>query len=207
MSRIYLVDDHAMVRFALRRTLEMNNFYVTGESNGIDLSTDQLKDTNTEILILDVALGNESGLNLLKNISNSLGDKIKTIILTMSAQPWHFKQAMELGAMGYVLKASPVEELLDALVAVKKGRKFVDLSLERSGLSLDTDPLSALSNREIQILEKIAKGMSSHEISREIHISPKTVDTYRNRLMNKLKLKNIRDIVVFAYRHGLLNPN
>lgn len=202
-----MVDDHAMVRFALRRTLEMNNFYVTGESNGIDLSTDQLKDTNTEILILDVALGNESGLNLLKNISNSLGDKIKTIILTMSAQPWHFKQAMELGAMGYVLKASPVEELLDALVAVKKGRKFVDLSLERSGLSLDTDPLSALSNREIQILEKIAKGMSSHEISREIHISPKTVDTYRNRLMNKLKLKNIRDIVVFAYRHGLLNPN
>ncbi len=202
-----MVDDHDMVRFALRRTLEMNNFYVTGESNGIDLSINQLKDTNTEILILDITLGNESGLNLLKSISNSLGDKIKTIILTMSAQPWHFKQAMELGAMGYVLKGSPVEELLDALVAVQKGRKFVDLSIERSGLSLDTDPLSLLSNREIQILEKIAKGMSSHEIGREIHISPKTVDTYRNRLMNKLKLKNIRDIVVFAYRHGLLNLN
>ncbi|MDP1683841.1 response regulator transcription factor, partial [Hydrogenophaga sp.] len=129
----------------------------------------------------------------------------------MSAQPRHVAEALRLGAAGYVLKGSPASQLLEAVDAVDKGQRFLgsdvaDLAVQ--GLTAPGDgALDTLSVRERQIVLMVVQGQSSTEIGRALHLSPKTVDSYRSRIMAKLATPDVPALVRFAIRHGLIDAD
>jgi len=132
----------------------------------------------------------------------------RVIVLTMSDQPRHVAEALRLGASGYVLKGSPSTELLLAIDAVAQGRRHLGPSeseLALQGLTQEKGAVQALSARERQVLVMVARGASSADIGASLHLSPKTVDTYRSRLMAKLELADIPALVRWAIREGLVD--
>jgi DNA-binding NarL/FixJ family response regulator len=211
MSRIYLVDDHAMVRDGMRAVLEAAGHQVVGESDQPVQALADLQQLEPDILLLDIHLRDRSGLELLSDIQRR-GLSVRCVMLTMSAQSRHIADALRMGAMGYVLKGAPAREVLSAIETVLEGRRYIGqevASLAITALSGDgsRDVLSTLSMRERQILTMVVKGQSSTAIGQVLHLSPKTVDTYRSRLMAKLGVSDITALVRWAIREGLIeNP-
>ncbi|MCO5099484.1 MAG: response regulator transcription factor [Burkholderiaceae bacterium] len=207
MSRLYLVDDHAIVREGLRAVLEASGHRVVGESaDPVQALADLARDP-PDLVLVDLNLGERSGLELLAELQRR-ALPVRSIVLTMSAQPHHVGEAMRRGALSYVLKGSPTSELLRAIDAGAQGRRH--LSAEVANLAAealtgdDDDGFATLSPRERQIVAMVVRGKSSAAIGQALHLSPKTVDTYRSRLMNKLGVGDVPALVRLAIRHGLI---
>lgn len=208
MTEIYLVDDHAMMRDGLRAVLQASGYRVVGESADLTLALADLQRLAPALLLLDLHLGERSGLELLTELQRRRLPT-RTIVLSMSAQPRHVAEALRLGASGYVLKGSPSAELIGAIEAVLQGRRHLspdvaDLAVQ--GLTARDEPaaLDGLSARERQIIELVVRGRSSTEIGTLLHLSPKTVDSYRSRLMGKLGVSDVPALVRLAIRAGLI---
>ena len=211
MSRIYLVDDHAIVRDGLRVVLEAAGHQVVGEAAGPTPALAELARLQPQILLLDLRLGQRSGFELLAEVQRR-ALAVRVIVLTMSDQPRHVAEALRYGAWGYLLKGSPSAELLQAVQAVAEGRRYLSPQAAEFAASVLTGvapPSGAelLSPRERQILLMVARGASSAGIGEALHLSPKTVDTYRSRLMAKLGLADVPAIVRWAIREGLIDVN
>lgn len=210
MRPIYLLDDHALMRDGLRAVLEAGGHSVVGESDSPTQALAELRDIGRALLLLDLHLGQRSGFELLTELQRRRLD-VTTIVLTMSAQPRHVAEAMRLGAKGYVLKGSASGELLAAIRAVDAGQRYLghevaDLAVQ--GLTDGAEGgLATLSARERQIVELVVQGRSSTEIGTLLHLSPKTVDTYRSRLMAKLGTPDVPALVRLAVRVGLIDAN
>lgn len=210
MRPIYLLDDHALMRDGLRAVLEAGGHSVVGESDSPTQALAELRDIGRALLLLDLHLGQRSGFELLTELQRRQLD-VTTIVLTMSAQPRHVAEAMRLGAKGYVLKGSASGELLAAIRAVDAGQRYLghevaDLAVQ--GLTDGAEGgLATLSARERQIVELVVQGRSSTEIGTQLHLSPKTVDTYRSRLMAKLGTPDVPALVRLAVRVGLIDAN
>lgn len=211
MSRIYLVDDHAIVRDGLRVVLEAAGHVVVGEAAGPTPALAELARLAPELVIVDLRLGQRSGFELLAEIQ-ARALPVRVIVLTMSDQPRHVAEALRLGAWGYLLKGSSSAELLQAVEAVSQQRRylspqaaeFVATALTGATGSAAVDQLSP---RERQILLMVARGASSAAIGAALHLSPKTVDTYRSRLMAKLGLHDLASLVRWAIREGLVDAD
>ncbi len=210
MSRIYLVDDHAIVRDGLRVVLEAAGHEVVGEAAGPTPALADMARLHPEIALVDLRLGLRSGFELLAEIQRrQLG--VKVIVLTMSDQPRHVAEALRYGAWGYLLKGSASAELLQAVESVSQQRRYLSPQAAEFAASVLTgdaqapSPADLLSPRERQILLMVARGASSSAIGESLHLSPKTVDTYRSRLMTKLGLGDIASVVRWAIREGLLD--
>lgn len=209
MSRIYLVDDHVMVREGMRAVLEASGHTVVGESDQPVQALADLQRLTPEVLLLDLHLGERSGLELLAELQRR-ELPVRCVVLTMSSQSRHIADALRLGAVGYVLKGSSAREVLTAIDTVLKGRRYfgpevADLALAAVTEATPDDPLAALSMRERQIVTMVVQGQSSTSIGQALHLSPKTVDTYRSRLMAKLGLTDITGLVRWAVRVGLID--
>ncbi len=208
MSSIYLVDDHAMLREGLRAVLEAAGHRVVGESADPTEALGALTTLAPELLLLDLSLGARSGFELLSELHRRR-HPVRTIVLTMSAQPRHVAEAMRLGAAGYVLKGSPSGELLRAIEAAAQGRRHLGTEVAELAAAALTDPgadpLALLSPRERQIIAMVVRGQSSAAIGEALHLSPKTVDTYRSRLMHKLGVADVPALVRLAVRTGLID--
>ncbi len=205
---LYLVDDHQMVREGLRAVLEAAGHQVVGEAAEPTRALAELGRLQPELLLLDLHLGERSGLELLAELQRrALG--VRAIVLTMSAQPRNVAEALRLGAAGYVLKGAPTRELLQAIDTVMLGRRHVCAELADVALqalaSPGGDPLESLSPRERQIVALVVQGRSSAAIGAALHLSPKTVDTYRSRLMAKLGVADVPALVRLAVRTGLID--
>lgn len=210
MSRLYLIDDHGVVRDGLRIVLENAGHEVVGEAAGPTPALADLARLRPDIVLLDLRLGLRSGFELLAELQRrELG--VQVIVLTMSDQPRHVSEAMRYGARGYLLKGSSSAELLRAVEAVAQGQRYLCPQAAAFAASVLTGEASApagadlLSPRERQILLLVARGASSAAIGETLHLSPKTVDTYRSRLMAKLGLADVPAIVRWAIREGLLD--
>lgn len=210
MKRIYLVDDHAIMRDGLRAMLEGSSYEVVGEAANPTVALADVVRLQPDLLLLDLNLEDRSGFELLAEVQRrSLA--IRTIVLTMSAQPRNVAEAMRLGASGYLLKGSPRAELLQAIDAVLQGKRHLgpevaDLAVQ--GLTNEgADPLAGLSPRERQILTLVVSGHSSPRIGEQLHLSPKTVDTYRSRIMAKLGVSDVTALVRLAVRTGLIDAD
>lgn len=210
MSRIYLIDDHAIVRDGLRVVLENAGHVVVGEAAGPTPALADLARLAPDIALLDLHLGLRSGFELLAEIKRrQMG--VRVIVLTMSHQPRHVTDALHYGAWGYLLKGSSGAELLQAVDTVLQDRRYLSpqaAEFAASVLTGDGAPGSAadaLSPREKQILVHVARGASSSAIGAALHLSPKTVDTYRSRLMAKLGLSDVSAVVRWAIREGLVD--
>jgi DNA-binding NarL/FixJ family response regulator len=211
MRPIYLLDDHALMREGLRAVLVAGGRQVVGESDSPTRALAELKGVGRALLLLDLHLGQRSGFELLSELQRRQLDVV-TIVLTMSAQPRHVAEALRLGARGYVLKGSASAELLAAIRVVEAGQRYLghevaDLAVQGLTAGGGDDALGTLSARERQILELVVRGRSSAEIGALLHLSPKTVDTYRSRLMAKLGTPDLPALVRLAIRAGLIDAN
>ncbi len=211
MSDIYLVDDHAMMRDGLRAVLEGAGHNVVGESDHPTPALADLIRLVPTVLLLDLHLDQRSGFELLEQVQRRKLTA-RTIMLTMSAQPRHVAEAMRLGAYGYVLKGSPSREVLDAVDAVSQGRKHLGsgvAELAVAGLMNDTQAglIESLSAREQQVILLVVRGMTSAAIGEQLHLSPKTVESYRSRLMAKLGVSDLPALVRLAIREGLISAD
>lgn len=208
MSDIYLVDDHTMMRDGLRAMLAASGHRVVGDSSDVTKALAEIRERAPLVLLLDLNLGQRSGLELLTELQRRELD-VRVIVLTMSAQPRHVAEAMRLGASGYLLKGSSSVELLEAIDAVSRGCKYLGrdvAELEAKGLSEPgTQAIDTLSVRERQIVLLVVQGESSTGIGKLLHLSPKTVDSYRSRLMAKLAAPDVPALVRFAIRSGLID--
>ena len=209
MSRIYLVDDHVMVREGMKAVLEANGHTVVGETDHPVQAVADLVRLLPDVLLLDLHLGERSGLEVLAELQRR-ELPVRCVVLTMSAQARHLADALRMGTAGYVLKGSPSREVLAAIDTVLKGRRYfghevADLALSAVSEAPADDPLAALSVRERQIVTMVVRGQSSTAIGEALHLSPKTVDTYRSRIMGKLGLTDITGLVRWAVRVGLID--
>jgi DNA-binding NarL/FixJ family response regulator len=208
MTRIYLVEDHQIMRDGLRALLEARGHTVVGESADPTRALSDLLRLRPEVLLLDLNLGGRSGLELQAELQHRRLP-VRSVVLTMSAQPHQVAEALQLGASAYVLKGSPASELMQAIELAVQGRKYLganvaDLALEAL-TQPDADPLSLLSPRERQIILMVVQGQSSSAIGVTLHLSPKTVATYRSRLMKKLGVSDVPGLVRLAVRHRLID--
>ena len=211
MTQVYLLDDHAMMRDGLRAVLQASGHQVVGESADPTLALADLQRLTPALLLLDLHLGERSGLELLTELQRRRLP-IRTIVLSMSAQPRHVAEALRLGASGYVLKGSPSAELLGAIETVLQGRRHLspdvaDLAVQGLTARDEVAALGGLSARERQIIELVVRGRSSTEIGTLLHLSPKTVDSYRSRLMGKLGVSDVPALVLLAIRSGLIGAD
>lgn len=208
MSRIYLVDDHAMVRDGLRAVLEDAGHQVVGESDQPTVALAELLRLQPELLLLDLHLGQRSGLELLEALQRRQLST-RCIVLTMSAQPRHVTEALRLGALGYVLKGSPASEVLRAVEVVAQGRRHLgpeaaQLAIDGLAQAGEASAIATLSAREQQVIRMVVRGQTSAAIGEALHLSTKTVESYRSRLMAKLGVGDLPALVRLAIREGLI---
>lgn len=211
MTRIYLVDDHPIVRDGLRTVLQGAGHEVVGESEDAARALADIAALQPQLLLLDLNLGAHSGLELLTALK-SRSIAVRTLVLTMSALPRNVGEALRLGALGYLLKDSPTRELLMAVEAVAQGRRHLgpgvaDLLVQELSAPAQDDPIALLSPRERQIARLVVRGRTSAAIGAELKLSPSTVDTYRSRLMAKLGVGDVPALVRLALRTGLVEED
>lgn len=208
MVDIYLVDDHAMFREGLCKVLEKAGHRVVGEADNADGAIADLARLEPQVVLLDVHLDHQSGFEVLEDMQQRRL-RSRVIMITMSDNPRHVAQALRLGAMGYVLKDSASLELLSAVQVVANGRRYLcrrASTLAVEGLITDSRSASvqSLSAREKQVILMVVRGLTSAAISAKLDLSPKTVETYRARIMAKLGVDDVPALVRLAVREGLI---
>lgn len=210
---IFIADDHAIVREGLRYLLEaQDGFSVIGEASDGRDAVKKVKRTKPEIVLMDIAMSEMNGIEAAEQICKQCPDT-RVIILSMYASSEHIMRALGAGVAGYVLKESAGNELIDAVNAVHAGRRYMSRKVSdriwndklAPGKAIDAaDPLKALSLREREVLQLVAEGKTSADIARKLHLSPKTVDTYRSRLMQKLNVRDLPSLIKFCIQYGLI---
>lgn len=209
MTEIYLVDDHALMRDGLRSVLEDAGHRVVGESDHPTQALADLQRLHPAVMLLDLHLGERSGLELLEQVQQRKLPT-RTIMLTMSAQARHVADALRLGAAGYVLKGAPASEVLRAIDTVLAGRRHLgpetaELAVQGLTESPESQAVASLSVREQQVLLLVVRGQTSAAIAETMNLSPKTVESYRSRLMAKVGVQDVTGLVRLAIREGLIS--
>jgi two-component system response regulator NreC len=208
---ILLVDDHAMFRAGIRALIEAEGrMKVVGEASSGDEAVDRVRELKPDIVIMDLAMPGSNGLEATRRIS-ALELNTSVLVLTVHAEEEYLVPVVEAGASGYLTKTSADTDLLEAIRVVARGQVFLPpkaatllLRRYKDAEGEDSAGLSDLSTREQEVLALTAEGFSSREIGQKLFISPKTVDTYRSRIMDKLGLSHRSELVRFALRVGLL---
>lgn len=209
MTNLYLVDDHALMRDGLRAVLEDAGYRVVGEADNPTRALADLQRLQPAVMLLDLNLGDRSGFELLEQVQQRKLPT-RTIVLTMSAQARHVADALRLGAAGYVLKGAPASEVVRAIEAVLAGGRFLgpeaaELAVQGLTASPEAQAVANLSVREQQVLRMVVRGQTSAGIAEALNLSPKTVESYRSRLMAKLGVEDVTALVRLAIREGLIS--
>jgi DNA-binding NarL/FixJ family response regulator len=210
MISVLLADDHAVVRDGLRALLEAQaDIEVVGDAaNGREVLR-LAQQLHPDVVVMDIAMPELNGVEATQQMHDAY-PSTQVLILSMHSTTEHIFRALQAGARGYLLKDSAGAEVADAVRVVHAGRRY--LSQKIAATVIDdyiaerhrTSPLESLSSRERQILQLVAEGKSSTEIAAILFLSPKTVDTYRSRLMHKLDIGDLPSLVKFAIQHGVI---
>jgi len=207
--KILICDDHKIVRDGLRQILQqLEEVTFIGEARDGNEALTILKVDAYEVVLLDISLPDQNGLEVLKYIK-SKWPSTNVLMLSMHPQEQYAIRALKLGASGYLTKDTASEELIAAIKKVSAGGKYISQSLaENLALHLDDDSNrqkhEVLSNREFEIMIKIANGKSLQEIGDELFISVKTVSTYRCRIMEKMGLKKNTELTRYCIENNLI---
>jgi len=213
--KILIADDHAVLRSGLRLLLQsQDDMVVVGEASGGAQVLALLEELKPDLILLDLSMPGLGGLEMLPLIRRAV-PQVRILILTMHDDESYLRQALRDGAAGYVLKRAADTELLSAIRAVMRGEIYVHPSMTRALLddilpatgSEPASPWDALSERERDVLLRVARGHTSARIADQLSLSPKTVDTYRARGMEKLGLRSRAALVQFALAHNLLSKD
>lgn len=210
--RILLVDDHAVVRDGLRYILEAQaEFSIVAEASNGHSAIQLAQSHCPDVAIIDIVLPELNGIEAAQQISQACAET-RIIILSMYATPEYIYRAVQAGARGYLIKESAGEEVVAAVRAVVEGRRYLshqiteamlDDYIELRQAQQIENPLESLTLREREVLQLIVEGYSAPEIGAKLALSSRSIDTYRSRIMAKLGINNLPDLVKFAIRHGL----
>ncbi len=210
---IILADDHAIVRTGVRLLLEsQGEFVVVGEAGNGCVAIELARTFSPAVAILDISMPLLNGIEAARSISRQCPDTA-IIILSMYTDEGHVIDALCAGASGYILKSAPGSEFITAVHTVASRRLYLSPALSSkimhsfhtgSATGEPTVLLRKLSEREREILQLVVEGNSSGEIATRLGLASTTVDTYRSRMMKKLRIGSLPDLVRFAIRHGLL---
>ncbi len=210
--KVFLADDHAVVRDGLRYILEAQaGITVVGEAaNGLD-AVAEVRKLKPDVVVMDIAMPGLNGIEATRQIRTEL-PKTQVVILSVYSSSEHIYRALKAGARGYLLKESAGAEVVMAVRTVHAGRRYlcekiantmIDTYIEQREAAEAESPLERLSIREREVLQLVVEGKSSKEIANIVHLSPKSVETYRSRLMQKLDVHDLPSLVKFAIQHGL----
>lgn len=210
MISVLLVDDHELVRAGIRRILEdAKGIKVVGEVNCGEDAVKWCRTTPVDIVLMDMSMPGIGGLEATKKIVRFCPD-IKIIILTIYTENPLPAKVMQAGASGYLSKGAAPQEVINAIRLVDSGQRYIASDIAQqmalSQLEPQSDsPFDNLSERELQIMLMITKGQKVNEISEQLNLSPKTVNSYRYRMFTKLNINGDVELTHLAIRHGLFN--
>jgi two-component system invasion response regulator UvrY len=210
LIRVLLADDHSIVRAGLRRLVEdAGDMVVVAEAADGREAIKKVQENLPDVAVIDLSMPGMDGLEVVGWLLSHY-PKLPVLILTMHEEEQYVIRAIGAGAMGYVTKRSAAEQLLEAIRKVHGGGRYITEAIAESlarrvakGAKAQS-PLDSLSNREIQILSRLALGQTNREIAEDYNISIKTVDTYRGRLLKKLNLRNNAELTRFAIQNRLV---
>lgn len=211
MIRIVIADDHTLMREGLKRILEStDDIEVVGEATDGFGVLAHVRKGGFDLLLLDLSMPGRSGIDLIRQIRTE-SQKLPVLVLTMYEEEQYAIRSIRAGAQGYLTKESAGTQLVHAIRKVASGKPYISMEVaEQLALDIMTPekplPHSQLSNREFEIFNLLAQGKTVTDIGQQLHLSVKTVSTHKSRILNKMSMHSISEIVRYAVAHNLLAP-
>jgi DNA-binding NarL/FixJ family response regulator len=206
--RTILVDDHPIVRYGFARLLAAeSDILVCGEASDARTALETLGDTKPDVAVVDVSLGTTNGIDLIRALKDRV-PRISVLVVSMHDEMLYAERSLRAGASGYLMKHEATDVIVRAIRTVAAGGIFVSepvsmrllQSLVANGAPRGGSPLEALTDRELQVLELMGRGLGTRAIAEQLHISIKTVESYRARLKEKMNLRSGTELLRFAVR-------
>jgi len=209
LIKVLIVDDHALVRMGIRRLLDdLPDMQVVGEAESGEIALSLVKKHQPDVVLLDMKMPGMDGWEVTRRLTKS-NPKIKVIAVTaLSTEPLPTR-VLQLGAMGYITKDSGADEMISAIRKVYSGERYLSTEIAQkmainSLQSTQDSPFDELSEREMQVMLMITRGMTVPEISTQLFLSSKTVNGYRYRMFEKLSIKNDVELTYLAMKHRVI---
>jgi DNA-binding NarL/FixJ family response regulator len=217
-KKVLLIDDHPLFRAGVKSLLETNaTFEVVGEAGTAREGLESARKLRPELVILDISLPDQNGLEVARQLRGLFPD-IRILIVSMHAKIDYITESFRAGALGYVIKESAADRLVQGLEAVSRGEYFLDSALSHKVVEkilkfptkeagMTDEKYGTLTPREEQVLRLLAEGKNPKEIGEKLYISPKTVENHRANIMEKLNLHSTLELIRYAVRLGLVDPD
>lgn len=209
MIRLLIADDHAIMRDGLKRILEgHDDFEVVGEAIDGFQTMEWVRKGGFDVLLLDLSMPGKSGVDLIKQIKD-YAPKLPLLVLTMHEEELYAVRTIRAGASGYITKESAATLLIEAIRRIALGRLFISPQVaEQLALNLmannDEQPHTKLSDREFEVFQLLAAGISVTNIAEKLHLSVKTVSTHKTRILQKFGAHSLADLIKYAISNNLL---
>jgi DNA-binding NarL/FixJ family response regulator len=206
-TRVLIVDDHQVVRWGVRTLLESEpDLSVCGEAGDAITALQIVREEHPDLAVIDLSLDEGNGLELIKRLKSSY-PSLLTIVLSMHDEKLFAERSLRAGAMGYVSKHAPARTILTAIRQVLAGQIYLSeqmtahLIKQAAGGKAEEpgSPMDSLSDRELDVFRRLGQGLSIHQIAEQLHLSPKTVGTYRDRIRQKLGITSSAELSRHAY--------
>jgi DNA-binding NarL/FixJ family response regulator len=210
--KIILADDHEILRHGLSRSLQqIKDIDVIGHAKDGHSAVELVRELSPDIVVMDIGMPDLNGVEATRQIVKE-SPQVKVIGLSMYSSNKYVREMFRAGASGYLLKDCPFEELVEAIKTVVEGKTYVSPSIgdmvvkDYVSKPDEASAFSVLSQREREVLQLLAEGKTTKQIAGRLHISPKTVEVHRLRVMNKLNIDNIAQLTKYAIQEGLTQP-
>jgi DNA-binding NarL/FixJ family response regulator len=213
--RIFIVDDHAMFRDGLRRLIDLEpDLTVCGDAPDAALGLNGIRESTPDLVIVDISLDTTSGIDLIKAIKREYED-MPVLVVSMHSESLYGDRALRAGAMGYVMKSEPATTVVSAIRTVLSGNVHISENMATLVVSKFVkgepdqvpSPLEALSDREIEVFRMLGQGKGTREIAQEMNVAIPTISSFKNRIKEKLKLKNSTEMILYALQWFRKEPS
>jgi DNA-binding NarL/FixJ family response regulator len=205
-SRIFIVDDHTMFREGLRQLIEHDpSLMVCGDAADAATAIEGIRQSNPDVVIVDITLAGSSGLDLIKSLRNDHED-LPVLVVSMHEESLYAERALRAGAMGYVMKNEPAKTVTAAIHSVLRGEMYLSRKMSSSVISKfmrgeteeSMSPLEILSDRELEVFRMLGQGKGTRQIAQDLELTIPTIQSFRNRIKEKLHLKTAPELVLHA---------
>lgn len=210
MISVLLVDDHELVRTGIKRVLDdVSGIRVYAEASSGEEALKLVRAKRPDVVLMDVSMPGIGGLEATRKL-NTYAPDLPVIILTVHTDDPYPSSLLKAGAAGYLHKGCKVDEIVTAIKTVHNGGRYIATAIAQNlALTLlpgnEGSPFDDLSQREMQVMIMLVQGEKIQDISEALHLSPKTISTYRSRMFSKLKVRNDAELTRLAMRHGMLD--
>ncbi|HVU07714.1 MAG TPA: response regulator transcription factor [Verrucomicrobiae bacterium] len=206
-SRVFIVDDHTMFREGLRQLIERDpDLTVCGDVAGAAEAMQEIRELKPHLVIVDISLSGTTGIDLIKNIKAEFED-LPVLVVSMHEESLYAERALRVGAMGYVMKQEPAKTVKQAIRKVLGGDIYLSEKMSATMLAKfmrggraeqPTSPIETLSDRELEVFRMLGQGKATRQIAEELNLTIATINSFRNRIKEKLNLKNSTELILNA---------